>query len=101
MTSAWEIARLTLAAVSLAGGVGFMALAALGLARLPDALSRLHAVAKAETAGLGLFLIGVVLCAPGWRLGLIALGAWAALAISSASASHFIAARELRRRDRP
>ena len=96
MSVALEVARLALAAVMLAGGVGFMALAALGVARLRDPLSRLHAVTKAETAGLALFLIGVVLCAPGWRLGLTAFGAWAALAVSAASASHFIAGRLVR-----
>jgi multicomponent Na+:H+ antiporter subunit G len=99
MSAVVEIARLALAAVMLAGGVGFMALATLGVARLPDPLSRLHAVTKAETAGLGLFLTGLVLCAPGWRLGLIAFGAWAALAISAASASHFVAGRALREPD--
>jgi multicomponent Na+:H+ antiporter subunit G len=99
MSAALDIARLALAAVLLAGGVGFMALAALGVARLPDPLSRLHAVTKAETAGLGLFLIGVALCAPSWRLALIALVAWTALAISAASASHFIAGRALREQE--
>lgn len=99
MTEGLEIARLALAGLLLAAGVAFMAMAAVGVARLPDPLSRLHAVTKAETAGLGLFLLGVVLCAPGWRLGLIALGAWLALAISAASASHFIAARTLREGD--
>jgi multicomponent Na+:H+ antiporter subunit G len=98
MTEVLDAARLTLAAVLLAGGIGFMGLAVLGVARLPDPLSRLHAVTKAETAGLALALAGLVLCAPGWRLGLIALGAWAALAVSAASASHFIAARIARER---
>ncbi len=96
MSAALEFVRLALAGVLLLGGVAFMALAAVGVARLPDPLSRLHAVTKAETAGTGLFLIGVVLCAPSWRLALIALGAWAALAVSAASAGHFIAQRTLR-----
>jgi multicomponent Na+:H+ antiporter subunit G len=90
--TALEILRLGLAGLFLAGGVGFMIAAAVGVRRLPDSLSRLHAVTKAETAGLGLFLIGVGLTAPGWKLALAGLAAWLALAVSSASASHFIAA---------
>ena len=88
--------RLGLAALALAGGVLFMFAAALAVLRLPDSLSRLHGVTKAETAGLGLVMVGIVLIAPGWRLGLLALASWAALAIASASASHFIAGATLR-----
>lgn len=88
--------RLMLAGACLAAGVGFMLVAAVGVWRLPDSLSRLHAVTKAETVGLGLFLIGVVLTAPGWKLALAGLAAWLALAVSSASASHFIGAAVLR-----
>jgi multicomponent Na+:H+ antiporter subunit G len=103
MIAALEVMRLSAAAALVAGGLGFMALAALGALRLPDPLSRLHAVTKAETAGLALFLAGVVLCAPSLRLALLALGAWGALAISAASASHFIARRILQTQgeDRP
>ena len=90
--------RLALAGLCLAAGLGFMLAAAIGVRRLPDSLSRLHAVTKAETAGLGLFLLGVVLTAPGWKLALAGLAAWLALAVSSASASHFIAAAVLRER---
>lgn len=99
MIEALHILRLVLAGLLLLGGVCFMALAAVGVSRLPDPLSRLHAVTKAETAGLALFLGGLVLCAPGWRLGLMALACWVALAVSAASASHFIALRTLRERD--
>lgn len=88
--------RLALAGVCLSGGVAFMIIAAVGVWRLPDSLSRLHAVTKAETVGLGLFLIGVVLTAPGWKLALAGFAAWLALAVSSASASHFIGAAVLR-----
>ena len=40
------------AAASLLVGTFFVALSALGLARLPDVYSRLHAVTKASTLGL-------------------------------------------------
>jgi multicomponent Na+:H+ antiporter subunit G len=90
----WEIARLALAALLLTGGTFFMLAAAIGARRLPDSLSRLHAVTKAETAGLALFIAGTVLTDPGWRLALVGAGAWLALALSGAAAGHFIAARE-------
>jgi multicomponent Na+:H+ antiporter subunit G len=96
--SGWEGARLALAALLLGGGVFFMLAAAIGIRRLPDSLSRLHAVTKAETAGSALFIAGVVVAAPGWRLALVGLGAWLALALSGAAAGHFIADRETRRR---
>ncbi len=47
----------------LAGGLAFHALAALGLVRMPDFYTRLHAVSKAETLGV--------------MLTLAALGVWA------------------------
>jgi multicomponent Na+:H+ antiporter subunit G len=89
-----EIARLVASALLLKGGVFFMLAAAIGARRLPDSLSRLHAVTKAETVGLALFIAGTVLTVPGWRLAIIGGGAWLALALSGAAAGHFIAARE-------
>lgn len=88
---ALEVARLALAALALAGGVLFMAAAAVATIRLPDALSRLHGVTKAETAGVGLLLLGAVLVAPGWRFAFLAVFAWAAIGGAGAAASHFIA----------
>lgn len=90
--------RLGAAALLILAGLGFMFVAAIGVRRLPDSLSRLHAVTKAETAGLALFLAGAALAAPGWRIGLIALAAWVALAVSGAGAGHFIAAATVNRR---
>lgn len=92
-----ETARLVLAALALAAGAFFMLAAAVAALRLPDALSRLHGVTKAETAGTGLMLAGAVLLAPGWRFALVALFAWTALASAGAIASHFLARGILRR----
>lgn len=97
-------ARLALAGLALAGGIFFMLAAAVATLRLPDALSRLHGVTKAETAGVGLMLLGAVLAAPGWRFAALALLAWAATGGAGAAASHFIARGVLRARreeDRP
>jgi multicomponent Na+:H+ antiporter subunit G len=43
------------------GGVFFMAVAAIGLIRLPDFYTRAHAVSKSETLGIGLILLGLAL----------------------------------------
>jgi multicomponent Na+:H+ antiporter subunit G len=50
-----------LAAIFLLGGVGFMLVAAIGLLRLPDLYTRMHAITKAGTLGIGLVLVGVAL----------------------------------------
>ena len=47
----------------LAGGLAFHALAALGLARMPDFYTRLHAVSKAETLGVVLTLAALAVWA--------------------------------------
>jgi multicomponent Na+:H+ antiporter subunit G len=45
--------------LALVGGV-FVLLSAIGVVRLPDALARLHALAKASTLGVLLVLVGAV-----------------------------------------
>ena len=46
-------------AVLLLGGTFFMLVASIGLLRLPDLYTRMHAITKAGTLGVGLMLIGV------------------------------------------
>lgn len=48
-----------LAAVLLLLGTAFMLVASIGLLRLPDLYTRMHAITKAGTLGVGLILIGV------------------------------------------
>ncbi|MEM9782930.1 MAG: monovalent cation/H(+) antiporter subunit G [Pseudomonadota bacterium] len=88
--------QLAAAAALLAAGAFFMVAAALAVLRLPDPLSRLHGVTKAETAGLGLMLAGAVVLEPSWRAGLLAAAAWIATAGAGAAASHMIAVRLIR-----
>jgi multicomponent Na+:H+ antiporter subunit G len=52
-----------LVAALLAGGFAFHAIAALGVLRMPDFYTRLHAVAKAETLGVLLTLSAVAVSA--------------------------------------
>lgn len=48
----------------MAFGAALLAVAALGLLRLPDALSRQHAATKAATLALGLMLAGLAMLHP-------------------------------------
>lgn len=91
-----EVVQLLSAAALIALGIFFMVAAALAVVRLPDPLSRLHGVTKAETAGLGLVLAGAVVLDPSWRSALLAGAAWIAAAGAGAAASHMISVRLIR-----
>lgn len=53
--------RAALATVLLAGGVAFILIASLGVARLPDVFQRMHAATKAGGIGASLVVLGVLL----------------------------------------
>ena len=46
--------------VFLFGGLTFLLVSALGLVRLPDFFTRVHAVSKSETLGITLILLGAI-----------------------------------------
>ncbi len=56
-------------------GVGFMAVAAVGLVRLPDVYNRTNAVTKAASLGVVCVLLGVVVLAPGPGAAIVLLAA--------------------------
>jgi multicomponent Na+:H+ antiporter subunit G len=56
----------SLSALLLAGGALFFLAGTVGLLRFPDALSRLHALSKADNVGLGLIVLGLLPLASGW-----------------------------------
>lgn len=62
MTAAADV----LAAVCLIGGALLCTVAGIGLLRFPDAVSRLHALAKPQVLGMLLVLIGVALRLRTW-----------------------------------
>lgn len=45
----------------LAGGAFFFLVGTVGLIRLPDAFTRMHATTKCDTLGAGLILVGLIL----------------------------------------
>lgn len=72
-------------------GVGFLLIAALGVWRFPDVMSRLHALTKADTAGLALIAMGAA-CLTGRLDALPPLGLCVLLvALSGVTIGHLIA----------
>lgn len=48
-----------ISAILLLGGAAFMFIASVGILRLPDFYTRMHAITKAGTLGVGLTLVGI------------------------------------------
>jgi multicomponent Na+:H+ antiporter subunit G len=86
MTMVLDILGLTL----MTFGVGFLLMAAVGVWVLPDSMTRLHALTKADTAGLALIALGAA-CLTGRLNTLPALGLCVVLVgISGATIGHLI-----------
>ncbi len=78
-------------------GLLFCAVGVLGVIRMPDSLTRLHASGKVATLGLFGLLLGAALLMPSTLLRLLALGLFVLL--TSPVATHAIAASVYRRRE--
>jgi multicomponent Na+:H+ antiporter subunit G len=88
-----------LGSILMSFGAGFLLIASLGIWSLPDVLSRLHALTKADTAGLSLIALGAA-CHKGHLAALIALGLCILLvALSGATMGHLIARAHLGEND--
>lgn len=77
-----------LAIALLAAGVFFHAVAAVGVLRLPDFYTRLHAVGKAETLGVVLVLTAVALWAGPGLTAVKVLAVAAFLFLANPTATH-------------
>lgn len=80
---------LTVLAVS-AGGFFFLA-GTVGLLRFPDALTRLHALTKADNLGLGLVVLGLVPRADGALGALKLILVWLLVLLAGATVGQLIA----------
>lgn len=78
-------------------GLFFCGVGVLGVIRLPDTLTRLHASGKVATLGLFGLLLGAALLMPSTAMRLLALGLFVLL--TSPVATHAIAASVYRRRE--
>lgn len=77
-------------------GIGFFAAGSIGVIRLPDLYSRLHALTKADNLGLGLLCIGLALLDGGLANAIKLVLIWILVLAASAAAAHLIAQQALR-----
>ena len=90
-----------LPAVLIVAGLFFYLAGSIGLLRLPDLYSRLHALTKADNLGLGLLTAGLVLQSPDLFTAAKLLLIWMAVLAASATSAHLIARHARRRETRP
>lgn len=72
-------------------GVFFITMGTLGLVRLGDLHSRIHAVAKADTLGLGLVVLALLPHAGSAGAGAKMLLVWGLALVSAATIAHLLA----------
>jgi multicomponent Na+:H+ antiporter subunit G len=78
-------------------GLGFYLAGSIGLLRLPDLYSRLHALTKADNLGLGLLTAGLALYTQDLLIALKLVLIWLAVLAASAASAHLIAQHARRR----
>lgn len=81
----------TFTAVCVAAGIVFFAAGTLGLVRLPDTLSRIHALTKADNVGLALIVLGLLPQAPGLLAGVKMVAVWLLAQLASGAVSQVMA----------
>lgn len=77
--------------VLVTAGALFYVAGTLGLLRFPDALSRLHALTKADNLGLGLIVLGLLPRAGGLLAGLELVAIWLLVLLATGAVSQIIA----------
>lgn len=83
-------------ALLLAGGLFFHGVAALGVARMPDFFTRLHAVSKAETLGVLLTVAALIVWAGPSVLAIKLAGVALFLFLANPTSTHAVARAALR-----
>lgn len=86
-----------LGVIAVVAGVAFFLAGSIGLLRLPDLLSRLHTLTKADNLGLGLLALGVGLLDGRLLTGVKLFLIWLLVLAGSAVSTHLIARQALRR----
>ena len=87
-----------IASTLMISGLMFFLCGSIGLLRLPDMYSRLHALTKADNLGLGLLLSGIALYQQELLFALKLLLIWLAV-LAASSASAYLIARQARRQE--
>ncbi|HWH13597.1 MAG TPA: monovalent cation/H(+) antiporter subunit G [Miltoncostaeaceae bacterium] len=78
-----------------AAGCLFVVAGTVGLLRFPDALSRLHALPKADNLGLGLIAAGMALQAREAHVTLLLAATWLLALLAGAVCAYLIAGEEV------
>jgi multicomponent Na+:H+ antiporter subunit G len=86
-----SLALHTLTILAVLAGVFFFLAGTIGLLRFPDALSRLHALTKADNLGLGLVVLGLLLQAEGLLAALKLVAVWLLALVAGAIVTQLIA----------
>ncbi len=87
-----------IASTLILSGLIFFLCGSIGLLRLPDLYSRLHALTKADNLGLGLLLSGMALYQQQLLFALKLLLIWLAV-LAASSASAYLIAQQARRQE--
>jgi len=87
--------------VTVSSGVLFFLAGVVGLLRFPDALTRLHALTKADNVGLGLIVAGLLPQAGSVLAGLKLLLVWLTVLLAGATVGQLIARVARRAEPRP
>ncbi len=80
-----------IASIAIISGLLFFIAGSIGLLRLPDMYSRLHALTKADNLGLGLVLLGVTLLAASIATAIKLFLLWLLVLAASSVSAHLIA----------
>jgi len=86
-----------LAILAIFSGLFFFLSGSIGLLRLPDLFSRLHALAKADNVGLALVALGVIMLEPVLINDIKIVIIWLLVMAASAISSHLVARSALRK----
>lgn len=97
MGEAWAAALDIVGAAFILAGSLFTFIAALGLVRLPDLLSRMHAAAKPPLLGLALLLGGLTITVRTWEWVALAAAVLAIQLVAAPVASHMLGRAAYRR----
>ena len=80
-----------LSIITVSAGAFFFLAGTVGLLRFPDALSRLHALTKADNLGLGLVVLGLLFQVGGPLAALKLIGVWLLALLAGATVTQLIA----------
>jgi multicomponent Na+:H+ antiporter subunit G len=83
-----------------AGSFFFLA-GTVGILRLPDVFTRLHAVTKADNLGLGLIMLGTAFQLEAWQHLVKLLMIWGLVLVASATVAHLIGRNALMQGQKP